>query len=87
MNRDSIYAEINAERDKQDRMWGGPEGDEVNAPNDWVAIVAKHVGRATHWPWTVRLFRHQMVIVAAVAVAAIEWADRDGGQHELDAKR
>ncbi len=86
-SRDTIYAEISGERDKQDRLWGGPEQDEVNGPNDWVAIVTKHVGRAVHWPWNVRTFRYQMVVVAAIAVAAIEWADRDGEQHELDAKR
>lgn len=79
-NRETIYAEITVERDKQTRTWG--EGDTVNAPNDWIALTTKHLGRAVHWPWSVRTFRHQMVIVAALAVAAIEWADNDGDDHE-----
>lgn len=82
---DTIYAEISVEREKQKRTWG--EGDTVNAPNDWISLVTKHLGRAVHWPWSVRTFRHQMVIVAALAVAAIEWADSDGDQHEANAKR
>jgi hypothetical protein len=81
-DREGIYNEINIERSKQDRLWGGPDHDECNAPNDWIGLLTKHVGRAVHWPWNVRTFRHQMVIVAAVAVAAIEWVDRDGEKHE-----
>ncbi len=86
MNRDTIYAEINIEREKQNRMWGGEEHDDCNTPNDWIALVSKHIGRAVHWPWNVRTFRYQMVIVAAVSVAAIEWASRDGEQHEKNAR-
>lgn len=86
MTRDIIFAQISGERDKQDRMWGGEGHDDCNTPNDWIALVSKHVGRAVHWPWNVQTFRHQMVIIAAIAVAAVEWADRDGDQHEHDVR-
>lgn len=84
-SRDTIYAEISAEREKQTRTWG--EGDTVNGPNDWIALTTKHLGRAVHWPWNTTTFRHQMVIVAALAVAAIEWADSDGDAHERSVRR
>jgi len=73
--RDGIYREISLERDKQDRMWGGPTHDVVHTSNDWVAYLSKHVGRAVFWPWTPEGFRQQMIVVAALSVAAIEWID------------
>jgi len=36
----------------------------------------KHLGRAVHFPWTPEMFKRQMIVIAALAVAAIEWADR-----------
>jgi hypothetical protein len=87
MSRDVIYAQISVERERQDKIWGGPEYDDRNSPTDWIAFLTKHVGLAVHWPWNVTTFRHQMVVVAAIAVAAIEWADRDGDNHERKAKR
>ncbi len=80
--RESIFAEIAIERDRQDRQWGGSEHDDCNSPSDWMGILVKHLGKAVHWPWTARIFRHQMVVVAAVALAAVEWAERDGETHE-----
>ena len=76
MTRAAIHAEIDAERDRQDRMWGGPDHDNLHTPNDWVAYLAKHLGKAVHWPWTPEGFRKQMVVVGALAVAAIEWVER-----------
>ena len=76
ISRDSIYRQITLERDRQDRQWGGPDHDDHHTPNDWVAYITKHLGKAVHWPWTPVTFRHQMVVVAAIAVAAIEWVDR-----------
>jgi hypothetical protein len=73
--REAIYREVSLEREKQDRQWGGPEHDRVHTSNDWVAYLTKHVGRAVFWPWTPEKFRVQMITVAALAVAAIEWID------------
>jgi hypothetical protein len=71
--REGIYREISLEREKQDKMWGGKEHDRMHTSHDWIAYLTKHVGRAVHWPWTPEKFRQEMIVVAALAVAAIEW--------------
>jgi hypothetical protein len=73
--REAIFRQIAIEREKQDRLWGGADHDRVHKSHDWVAYITKHVGRAVFWPWTPEKFRQQMVIVAALAVAAVEWID------------
>jgi hypothetical protein len=73
---DDVYEAIRQERAAQDARWGGPEHDDQHSNFDWIAYIAKHVGRAVQWPFDRDAFRRQMVIVAALAVAAIEWADR-----------
>lgn len=75
ITREGIYREITLEREKQDRVWGGPNHDRVHTSHDWVAYIVKHVGRAVFWPWTPEKYRQQMIIVAALAVAAIEWVE------------
>ena len=72
----TIYDEIKQKRVSQDAQWGGPEGDDNNSSNDWVAFIAKHAGRGVMRPWDLGLFRRQMIHVAALAVAAVEWCDR-----------
>ena len=71
----AINREIEIEREKQDRLWGGKDHDAINTSNDWIAILTKHVGRAVYWPWTPERFRQQMIVIAALAVAAVEWCD------------
>ncbi len=78
MNRLKIYDEITKERVYQDRKWGGPEHDDLQTFNNWVAYIMQY---ATGWAWkiqppTLREFRRSMVKVAALAVAAIEAVDR-----------
>jgi hypothetical protein len=72
----SVYDEIRAERDRQDAKWGGPEADDRNRPNDWVAYLAGHIGRAWAWPMDLAVYRRQLIRVAALAVAAVESLDR-----------
>lgn len=71
----AIIKEIEIEREKQDRLWGGKDHDSMHTSHDWIAYLTKHVGKAVHWPWTPERFRQQMIIVAALAVAAVEWCD------------
>ncbi len=71
-----ILDEILDERKAQDKQWGGPKHDNQHFQNDWIALVTKHAGRAVMWPLDRSKFRKQMVIVAALAIAAIEWEDR-----------
>ena len=71
-----IFDEITAERKHQDKKWGGPTHDDHHTSHDWVAYITRHLGRTVTWPLDKEAFRYQMVRVAALAVAAIEWVDR-----------
>ena len=73
----SLWDEIQRERIAQDQKWGGPAHDNKHNSHDWVSYLTKHVGKAVMHPWDKGLFRAQMVRVAAVAIAAIEWCDRN----------
>lgn len=74
--RSKIMVEIDQCRIEQDMTWGGPGHDDTHTSHDWIAYIVKHLGRAVMWPFSMTTFRRQMVIVAALAVAAIEWCDR-----------
>ena len=67
-----IWAEIQEERERQSKNWGGAQHDDQHTPNDWIAFIAYHAGRGSYRS----NFRTQMVKVAALAVAAIEAWDR-----------
>ena len=67
---------VRVERAIQDDKWGGEDHDDRHTSHDWVAIIIRHLGRAVMWPFDVDKFGEQMVRVAAIAVAAVEWADR-----------
>lgn len=76
----TIYEEIASERWRQDQVHGGPVRDDAHEPNDWVALIC-HFGVRTvcRDPLNrhqIKAFQAQMVKVAALAVAAIEWCDR-----------
>lgn len=73
-----IFDEIRDEREYQKKKWGD-EFDSKNTPNDWVAYIAKHVGQAVTMPWSEVDFRTQLIKVATLCVAAIEWCDKTGG--------
>lgn len=84
--RESILAEVSAERDYQDQKFGGADVDDrENGPFEWVAYITSY---ATRWfpggfpPFsgtTQSAFRTSMIKVAALAVAAVEQYDRKGG--------
>lgn len=76
---EQALTEVEKERGHQDTQWGGPEHDDTHAPRDWIAILGKHFGRLErNWdePKAIAHFRRQLIKVAAVAVAAVEWCDR-----------
>lgn len=76
INRDTIIQEILSEREYQDNKWGGEAHDDTHQSHDWVAFIIKHMGKAITWPWDGERFRAQMIRVAALALAAVEWYDR-----------
>lgn len=76
--RSQIYFEVENERQAQDIEWGGPEHDDKHDGSDWLSFIGKHMTRvgSQEADRSMPIFRKQMVRVAALAVAAIEWFDR-----------
>jgi hypothetical protein len=85
--REKIFEEIDVERRAQDEKWGGADHDDRHGSYDWIAFIARHTGLAVCRPWDPAVFRRQMVRVAALAVAAVEWVDRAGPRVERDVDR
>lgn len=82
VDKEQIIREILAERKYQDEKWGGPEHDDHHNDRDWIAFITDHAGRSLTWPWDGKKFRAQMIKVAAVAMAAVEWYDRHEGNKD-----
>lgn len=76
----TIYEEIDVECARQAVKYA--DTDAKNTESDWIALIAKHAGLAYtprgQEPVAVSLdrFRKQIISVAALAVAAVEWTDR-----------
>lgn len=72
-----VYDEIQKERAYQDSRFG-TEFDDKNTANDWASYIARYASNASfsnsYGEW-----RKQMIKVAAIAVAAVEAFDRNGG--------
>ena len=68
-----IFKEIQFERDRQDKQWGGPEHDDRHFIEDWEEFITDFAG-AERGP--MNDFRGRMIRVAALAVAAIQSYDR-----------
>lgn len=77
-----VLNEVGSKRAYQQEKWGDEADDRKNDPMAFVGYIA-HYG--TRWfaggfkPYsrdTLEAFRQSMVDVAAIAVAAIQWADR-----------
>lgn len=62
------------ERERQDKQWGGPSGDDNNRYNDWMRYVNKQLLTTTR-----QNFEERMVKIAALAIAAIESNRRKNG--------
>ena len=74
-DENTVYAEIRAERARQDSRWGGPEHDNQHGPNDWCRLIRER----NHYdfaPGEEPRFRRRMIVLAALAVAGIETYDR-----------
>jgi hypothetical protein len=77
----SIFEEVHNERVQQDAKHGGPEHDDLHTQEEWTMLVAHHNTGA----WLKsdadeasrqRLYRQQMLRVAALAIASVESFDR-----------
>ena len=71
--------DVMAERNRQDEKWGGPEHDDGHTFRDYVRWIKNYAGwsdqMADGLSW--EKARRRMVQVAALAIAAIEWVDRN----------
>ncbi len=77
---ESIIEEIKNERKDQDAIWG----EQNHSPADWLMILGEEVGEvnkaaleAKFGNGTLRLYRDELIQVAAVAIAMIECFDRN----------
>lgn len=86
VSRETILDEVNLRRTYQQGKYGDNNDDTVMKPNDWIADIAQYATRwrpGTYAPYSqshVDDFRHKMIDVAALAVAAIESIDRQRAQ-------
>ena len=78
MDRKAIFAELEAERSHQDKVWGS-EFDDRNTINDWIAYLVKYLGRAISAAGTSDKdasdgigFRNAIKKVAALCIAILE---------------
>lgn len=78
MSRETIFAEINIERIRQDKMWG-TAFDDKNTLNDWATYFAGYAYKASPLKKDDAHSRAELVKLATMAVAAIEAHDRNGG--------
>ena len=79
MTRKDIFNEINRERTRQETELWGPEVDDKNTVNDWIAYITAYAGEGYAHPSDGVKFRQAMVKVAALAIAAIEAGERNSG--------
>lgn len=68
---DSLWAERAYQLDKWEM-----EFDSKNTPNDWVAYISKYLGQSVTMPYDEDKFTEQLIKVATLCMAAIEWNDR-----------
>ena len=73
-----VYAEVRAERARQDARWGGPPHDDTLSHEQWLALLTELLGNAAanRRPVRGKLWRIILVELAATAVAAAEAYDR-----------
>lgn len=73
----NIWDEIQNERQRQDKQWGGAEHDDLHLMSDWFRYIQRQMfGVDTCYPTQLR---YKLIKIAALAVAAIESCDRKHG--------
>lgn len=76
--RAAIYEEIDRERERQEAKWGS-DFDDQNTVNDWCSYFVKYAVHAAPLDKDDTYSRRELVKLAALAAAAIEAHDRNGG--------
>lgn len=84
MQRSDVIAQIEAECDRAAQKWGGPVADDRLSRLTWLRLVDEHRIRATRHGAGNDEYRHELVVIAALAIAAIESHDRGRGRSAPD---
>lgn len=79
-----IVVDVMAERDRQDKQWGGPGHDDTHSGDEWLGYIAQQLAKAHHETMSDDAtqvvdpegYRQRLVKAAALAFAAIESHDR-----------
>ena len=66
------FRDVSAERNRQDEQWGGAEHDDTHGAVEWIDCISKQLRRLSNTAER----RERLVKIAALAIAAIESADR-----------
>jgi len=80
-DKQKIIGELLNRRDEQDARWGGVEHDDLHDEMDWELYIQKQLHDAARSDNS-DAWRDRMVDVGALAIAALEWADRKGAEQE-----
>lgn len=72
----AVLSRVSGERHEQDKQWGGPIHDNSHSAFDWIALITKQLGKAAGENMNPEKYHDHMIKVAALAVAACEWAER-----------
>ena len=73
--RDSIFDDIEVEREYQNEKWGNAF-DDANTVNDWVAYITRYASNAS-FANSIEDQKIALLKVASLAVAAIEACERN----------
>lgn len=76
MKRDELLAQIEAEQRRASEKWGGPAYDDRVERLTWLRLLDEHRIRATRHGAGADEYRHELVVIAALAISAIEALDR-----------
>ena len=72
----NVYDDIKAERERQDKLWGGAAHDDDHTDTDWASFIGKRSDELLMRSQTDSRTRELFLHIAALAVAAIESMDR-----------
>jgi len=71
-----VISQIEIELSRAAEKWGGPTSDDRLDRLTWLRLLDEHRIRATRYGASSDEYRHELVVIAALAVAAIEAHDR-----------
>jgi len=86
MKRADVIAQIEAELVSAAEKWGGPSSDDRLDRLTWLRLLDEHRIRATRHGAGDDEYRHELVVIAALAIAALEAHDRRQAQREAEGR-